>query len=212
MGHWPGLQQLSHGSACLSHALLQQCCCPPPFGPGASRSSAAFRLCEDVFFGTLHLVGEILQSLRTQLWTQFRTKPSGFLSDFSGAEQGRTPGWWSGSSCAFSPLSGVRGLLVWFTRFRVSLTELPEGRDYQPSVTAVSSVPAMVSARGDFSERPVQGQRSPSPGLCSQWNIKLRLMSLLPLHPHPLGLTWWHCACEMAHQDPHVSGLQTVNF
>lgn len=136
----------------------------------------------------------------------------GFLSIFSGPERGRTPGWWSGSSLRFLSVLGPGVKVVGEIH---AVQGLSHSQSSLRAGTTSSGHCCIFSARHGVctGESSVDVQFKDRWALllgCSWWNFKLLLMSLLPLHPHPLGLTWWRCASENG--PPGSSCLRPANY
>lgn len=154
-------------AAALSHALLQQCCCPPrPFGPGVCGSCVRLWLCGKMPSSVpcIWLKSCSRSELSSELSSELN---SGFLSDSSGAEQGEDSRLviWELPVLSQSSVWGEGLVGVIHAVQGLSLTELPEGRDHVFWSLLYLQCPPWCLHGGDFSERPVQGQRSPSPGL-----------------------------------------------
>ena len=106
-------------AAVLSQALLlQQCCWPPgPLGPGLCGSCVRFWLWGKMRSSVLFIW--LLSCSRSELSSKHGV-PEWLFWTWTG---GGLPAGYPGAPCAFSQ-SWVQGwrLLVWFTRFKVSLT------------------------------------------------------------------------------------------
>lgn len=154
-------------AAALSHALLQQCCCPPrPFGPGVCGSCVRLWLCGKMPSSVLCIW--LKSCSRSELSSELSSElNSGFLSDSSGPEQGEDSRLviWELSVLSQSSVWGEGLVGVIHAVQGLSLTELPEGRDHVFWSLLYLQCPPWCLHGGELSERPVQGQMSPSPGL-----------------------------------------------
>lgn len=119
-------------AAALSHALLQQCCCPPrPFGPGVCGSCVRLWLCGKMPSSVPCIWlkscsrSELSSELSSELNSGF---PEQLFWSWTG-EDSRLRN--LGLLCFFSVLCLGWGACWCDSRgSRVSLTELPEGRDH----------------------------------------------------------------------------------
>lgn len=194
-------------AALLSHALLlQQCCWPPgPRGPGVCGSCVRFwlwgKVRSSVFFIWL------LSCSRSELSSKRGVPEWLFWTWTGGGLQAGDPR----APCTFSE-SWVQGWRV------VGVIHAVQGLSRSQSSLRAGTMSSghccIFSARHGVctGESSVDVQFKDRWALllgCSWWNFKLLLMPLLPLHPHPLGLTWWRCASENG--PPGSSCLRSAN-
>lgn len=150
-------------AAVLSHALLlQQCCWPPgPLGLGLCGSCVRLWLWGKMRSSVLFIW--LLSCSRSELSSKRGVPEWLFWTWTGGGLQAGDPG----APCTFSQ-SWVQGwrLLVWFTWFKVSLTQSSLRAGTMSSGHCLYlQCPPWCLHRGVLSGRPIQGRMSPSPGL-----------------------------------------------
>lgn len=195
-------------AAALSNALLQQCCCPPgPFGPGVCGSCVKFWLWGKMPSSVLCIW--LISCSRSELSSKLRVPEWLFWTwTGGGLEAGDL-----GVPCAFSVLGpGLRGLLVWFTQLKVSLSQSSQ----RAGTTSSGHCCTFSACHGVCMGRAQWASNSRTDELFS-WAVANATLSCssrpcFPCTPTLLVSLDDIVPVKMAHQDPRVSSLQTVNF
>ena len=137
----------------------------------------------------------------------------GFLSDFSGPEQGEDSRLVIRELPALSLSPGSRGEGCWCDSRgsrSLSLTELPEGRDHVFWSLLVSSVPAMVSAQGRAQWTSNSRTDEPFPWAVADETLGCSSCPCFPCTPTLLVSLDDAVPLKTAHQDPRVSACKLL--